>query len=750
MSVRRRGPRAVARCRAAAQRPLIDGRASPADRRARAGRASLFLALGLLALLPAGPLHAQAATGSVAGRVTAEGDSAVIGATVLVDGTLLSAITDRAGGYRITGLPPGHYTLHVVAMGYGGASHANVAVAGGATSRVDFSLATSPVELPGVIVTASRGTQQPGASPASVAVITQKDITQRDITQLSQALPFASGVTYAGGTLDIRGAAGYAQGVGGRVLLMLDGHPLLTGDTGEADFDALPVMGVQRIEIVKGPYSALYGSNALGGVVNIITSPIPDQSHTVFRAHMGAYDVPSQYSFASGLLSFQGLEVQHSLRIGDVGLRLFGDRDTNDGFTQNGRISRWLFRTEVSTPLFGAAPSSFYVIGAQEDVGEFFTWRSADERYEVPADAVGDWYRNGWLNFGATLNLLTHASALLRVSPYVYYDAVRNHFHDNHDYHEATRAGSSIQLSLVPGAGQSLTLGGEGAYNTVHSNILGTPVVRDYALFAQDEIHLDPRLELSVGARFDDHAVTPGHVNKQLSPKLGAVYHATSSLSLRASLSHAFRAPSPVEQFVSTTEYGVQVVPNPDLGPETVTAGELGATADLGRLWLDGAVFQSHYDGLIQPAPVSGRYFVYQFQNVARARITGTDMEARIDVVPRLLGLDLTYMYLDTRDLNANQPLPYRSNHTATGTVTVLGGLVNLDLQFRSRVQRVLQFPLDPRGATTLLGLRLAYMTHGILLQGKISNLLNQQYVDVQERLPGAPRSFMVSISSGM
>jgi outer membrane receptor protein involved in Fe transport len=695
------------------------------------------------------PVAAQAGTGTVAGRVTAAGDTAITGATVLVDGTLLNAVTNSRGIYRIAGLAPGRYTLRIAAMGYTAALRRDVEVTADQTVEVDFSLSASPFALPGVIVTASRETQQISESPASVSVISRKDLTQRDVTQLNQALPYAAGVTYQGGTLDIRGAAGLSGGVGSRVLLMLDGHPLITGDTGELDFDILPVLGVSRVEIVKGPYSALYGSNALGGVVNVVTSPIPDRSRTIFRTHAGAYDIPSRYRFTNSLLNFQGLEIQHSMHLGDVGLRLYGDRDETDGFTQNGHTSRWLFRMETSAPLFGAAPSSFYVIGAQEDVGENFGWRSAQDRFEVPPDAVGDWYRIGWLDFGATLNALTRASTLLRFAPYLYYDAVRNHFHDNKHYHRGARGGSSVQLSLQRGS-HSLTLGADAAYSIVWSDLIGTPKLRDYALFAQDVIKPSRRIRASVGVRFDDHSVTPGRVDTQLSPKLGVVYHVNPNVSLRASLSRAFRAPSPVEQFVSTTQYGVLVVPNPDLHPETVTAGEIGATADLGRLWVDGAVFQSRFDALIQPGPVPGRLFVFQFQNVSRARVTGVDLETRFDLVPRWLGLDATYMYLDPLDMTLDQPLPYRSAHTATGTLTVLNGLVNVDLQYRSRVERVLQYPLDPRGSTTLVGLRMAYEIGDLLLQAKVSNLFQESYVDLQERFPGAPRSFTLTLSRGL
>ncbi len=718
----------------------------------RALTRAVAVGLALVALLPV-CARGQGAqpSGVLAGTVTgAPGDSGLARATIFVQGTLLRTLTDARGAYRIR-VPPGTYTVRAAALGFAAATQAGVHVSPGDSARADFALERQVVALPGLVVTASREEQQRSESPASIAVIPQADLSRRSVVTLAQALPYASGATYAGGQFDIRGAAGLSGGVGSRVLLLLDGHPILTGDTGELDFEALPVLGVQRIEIVKGPYSALYGSNALGGVINIVTSPVPDRAELTARAYLGAYDIPAQDRFRSGAPLTRGLELEQSLPLGAMDGRVFLGRVSDDGFTQNGQSSRWLARTELALPGPRGRTSSLYAIWSQEDIGEFFGWRSSDHRLEVPVEAVGDWYRNDWLNLGATVNVFARAASSLRLDPYLYYDAVQNHFHDNTDYHRANRVGSTAQLTVLPVAGQSLTMGGEAAYTTVTSNILGRPKLTDLALFAQDEATLRRALKLSLGARLDRHAVEPGAHEAQLSPKLGVVYTAGPALSLRLSASRGFRAPSPVEQFVSTVQYGVQVVPNPDLRAEHVSAAELGATASPARrLWLDAAVFLSEYRDLIQPAPVPGQFFVFQFRNVDRARVRGLDTETRVALVPDLLSLDATYMYLDTRDLLTGAALPYRSRHTGTASLEVLQGLLALDLQYRSRIEQVLQYPLDPRGATTLLGFRAAYRLQGILVQLRASNLLQARYVELQERFPGAPRSVLVMLSHGI
>ncbi len=717
----------------------------------RYGRVGRRLAGALLlgSLLPTAA--AAQAVGVVAGSVRAvPGDSALGRISVVVEGTLLRGLTDAAGHSRIR-VPPGHYTVRAAGLGYAADSRVDVRVEAGDTARVDFALERQVVALADLVVTANRDEQQRSESPASIAVLPEAELRQRSVVTLAQALPYASGATYAAGQFDIRGAAGLSAGVGSRVLLLLDGHPILTGDTGELDFEALPVLGVQRIEIVKGPYSALYGSNALGGVINIITSPVPDRAQMAARAYLGAYDIPSTDRFSGHTPLTRGLEVEQSVPLGDAGGRFFLGRVRDDGYTQNGESSRWVARAEVSLPGPEGRQSSLYAIWSQEDIGEFFGWRAPDHRLEVPANMVGDWYRNDWLNLGATVNVFTRASASLRFDPYLYYDAVRNHFHDNGDYHNANRMGSTVQLALLPGAGQSLTLGGEAAYTLVKSSLISNPRLADFALFAQDEATLGRRLKISAGARFDDHRVWPGREQAQLSPKLGLVYQAKPGLSLRLSGSRGFRSASPVEQFVQTVQFGVRVVPNPDIRAEHVTAGEIGATvAPTRRLWLDGALFLSRYRDLIQPAPVLGQLFEFQFRNVDRARIRGTDIEARFAAVPDVLSLDATYMYLDTRDLLTGNALPYRSAHTATATLELLQGLAAVDLQYRSRVEQVLQYPLDPRGSATILGLRGAYLLRGSLVQLRVSNLLQAKYVDLQERFPGAPRSVLLMISRGV
>ncbi|MGH7537124.1 MAG: TonB-dependent receptor, partial [Gemmatimonadales bacterium] len=276
----------------------------------------------------------------------------------------------------------------ILAIGYAGDSLIDLAVTSGAQHDIAMTLWPTPIGLADVVVTATRAPERAGESGASVSVLSNRELVQRNVTTLDQALAYEPGVTFNAGQMDIRGSSGIARGVGSRVLLLLDGHPILSGDGGEIDFESLPLLDVNRVEVVKGAYTALYGSNAVGGVVTVLTAPVGGRPQTVLRAHYGAFQVPDRHRFTDGTLAFAGLGVQHSRRVGKLGARLFLGRESNDGFQENGESRRWLVRGKLSAPPASAHPWDVYALWVRERDGQFFTWRSDSQPYQVSPDAA--------------------------------------------------------------------------------------------------------------------------------------------------------------------------------------------------------------------------------------------------------------------------------------------------------------------------------------------------------------------------
>ena len=113
----------------------------------------------------------------------------------------------------------------------------------------------------------------------------------------------------------------------------------------------------------------------------------------------------------------------------------------------------------------------------------------------------------------------------------------------------------------------------------MRSNFLGEPAITDFAGFAQDEIRLGERLKGTIGLRADFHSATDAESETTLNPKDEPGVRAGATTNLRASMARGYRAPSAIEQFVSTRQYGFQVIPNPDLRGEHAWSGEVGITA---------------------------------------------------------------------------------------------------------------------------------------------------------------------------
>jgi iron complex outermembrane receptor protein len=708
----------------------------------------------LAAALAAGPrLVAQqpAAKGAIHGVVTDRGtDSVMAGAHVLLVGTPLATMTGEHGEFTLAGLSPGRYTLRVLSLGYAPAVQTGVVVAAGATLELRIALDAVALQLSGIDVTATGSAQQLGESPVSVAIQDRADIIAHSAIEVQDALPFVPGIDMNHGEVDIRGASGVSEGVGSRVLMLLDGHPVLTGDGGEIDYEALPILDLDRVEVVKGSQSALYGSAAMGGVVNLITTPIGERPASALKAHFGVYDQPSEFRYGAGRPDYFGLDVQHSRQIGPVGLRLALGSERSDGYTQNGESTRWLLRAKVASLPGSTHPWDGYLVFSDLDHGQFSSWRSPAEPYQVPDTALGDWNHNVHVLVGGRYAALTGSSALLRIEPSVTYTAVRDHMHDSNNWHNSARSGVNTLLVFNPGSEHAVTFGLDVAGTALSSSYYGKKWTTDAAPYAQEEWELAPALHATAGLRFDYHHVDGGQAEHTVNPKLGLAWSPEGPVSLRASLGRGYRAPSAIEQFVRTAQQGVQVLPNPDLHGETAWSGEFGGTATLGRLWLDGSVFQSWYRDLIGPAGVSGQLLAFSFQNVERAVVRGVDATAKLSVAARRVDLSLNYLYLDTRDDSTGLALPYRSRHTATASVDLLGGLAGVDVRYRSRLEQVLLYPLDPRGDITLVDLRLGFRVRGVVFLAKISNLLQARYVDVLERNEGAPRSLLVTGMTGL
>ena len=143
--------------------------------------------------------------------------------------------------------------------------------------------------------------------------------------------------------VNIRGSSGYSRGVGSRVLILIDGLPYITGDTGEIPWKTVPMFQIDRIEVVKGAGSALDGSSALGGVINVITKEMGETPEIRFRLFQGLYARPkyAEWNWSPNARFNSGGFVSYSNRVGSFGYLVSVSRMVDDSYRENDVYHRW-------------------------------------------------------------------------------------------------------------------------------------------------------------------------------------------------------------------------------------------------------------------------------------------------------------------------------------------------------------------------------------------------------------------------
>lgn len=288
-----------------------------------------FLFITLFTFLSFGFVSAQTAT--LTGSVTYGGDNTPLhDATVQIVQLKQNTVTDDSGNYRFENVPAGRYTILVHIEGFADASKI-VDVAASGTSAIDFKLQISSLKEE-VTVTSSGTEQSVFDSFQTVNSVGATRITEKAATSLGEVLESETGVakrSFGPGTARpvIRGFDG------DRVLVLQDGTR--SGSVGSQSGDhgeTVDPMSAERIEVVKGPATLLYGSNAIGGVVNVINND-ENEKHEGFRGNLTGIGgtIDRQLGFSGGL----EYGVNNWLFRGNTSFQRTGDYDTPLGRVQN-------------------------------------------------------------------------------------------------------------------------------------------------------------------------------------------------------------------------------------------------------------------------------------------------------------------------------------------------------------------------------------------------------------------------------
>lgn len=691
------------------------------------------------ALLIATPAAAQQ-TGTIVGTVRDTAGAPVAGAKVEAVGAAFT-LTGEDGRFRLQQVPAGLAHLRVAAFAFR-LDSTDVTVPAGDSVIWNVTLKGGVFYLPGLVVTAGKRPESLENVAASVDVLSDTAIARRAVNTVDEAVNRVPGVQFINGQVNIRGSSGFEQGLGARVLLLVDGVPMNEADRAGIDWDLVPVDDAERIEIVKGAGSSLYGSAALGGVVNIITRDIPEGIHGRVRFFGGGFANPpdSLWKFRN----FTGMQGGGSLT------GSFGTDQVRGALTVGGRHSDG-YRQQDASDYLQVAGRGEWLPDPVTHVRFTGTW--ATHQYQVPlawcgpnqcANMRGLAYQpflvdtadsgnhtrsdHGYLTATVTRTPDENTTWMGRAS------WLRTHFTDfqkaGDDFAVADRFGAEGRIVTTPSPDQTVTVGGELTDNQVTSDIFGNHTQEQFAAYGEAE-RVVGKIRLTAGVRADFLADDGAGLSAVISPRVAAVLPSTLGI-WRASVGRGFRAASMGEKFVTTPVPPFEVVPNPSLHAETAWTGEIGNTAVI-TPWLstNTAIFYTRATDYISPELVGDSI---QFQNVQRARLAGVDVSLVASPFTPRLTTSVAYTYLDAWELATDstpgRPLAFRPRHLVTLSADYAVGpaSVGADFRYSSRFERVELYETDSRVAAKTLDLRAGWRFGQFDVRLLATNALNYIY----------------------
>ncbi len=626
--------------------------------------------------------------------LSAEDSSAIAGATVMLQSrgatkqVRTGTLSGIDGRFLLEKIPAGSYRISITMIGYRRLVD-SVSVEALRGKFLRYYLTPSPVQAAQVVVTASKRKQLISDVPASVNIVTAASMERRNVISLDDALRYVPGVNFTQDQVNIRGSSGYARGIGSRVLLLIDGIPLLSGDTGQAIWESIPISEIDHVEVVKGAGSSLYGSSALGGVIDVITKNNVDVNSTGVRLYGGFYQQPtySQWRWSPHARYFQGASITHSqpIGLGDFGVTASLSYKRDDGYIQNDSFKR--LNLYVKTAGTIGRNQSLKIFGDMfsQHSGNFLYWEDINHALQPAGSALGQWVNSLRANLSGIYTHVLSDEFLYIIRGSYYF----NHWYDNFgntptgigDTSASSTGYLEFQGTWNAGPSTVLTFGADGQLDFIYSNSFTNKRSNSGALYLQGEQRFG-RLHATAGARYDYERIEGKSAFNQFNPKFGLVYDLGKGVSLRGSIGTGFRAPSIGETYASIQSGGVAIVPNPGLLPERSLSEELGARFPVWYYGLvDAALFQSDYWNMIEPEFNNSGQIM--FQNVTRARIQGYEIDATSDLGSNFLTLKASYTYISPLDLTTHSLLKYRSRELFYVSADFQKSIYRASLDFR-------------------------------------------------------------------
>lgn len=484
--------------------------------------------------------------------------------TVFLKGTTIGTTTDASGHYYLKNLPEGKHTVVMKFMGYK-TIETPVVTKRGKTIEINFDAEEEAMQLDGVVVSANRNETTRRMAPSLVSVLDSKTFETANAVSLADGLNFQPGIRVENNCQNcgfqqvrINGLEGpYTQ-------LLIDSRPIFSALTGVYGLEQIPANMIERVEIMRGGGSALFGSSAIAGTINIITKePLRNSAQLSHSLMMVGGSSPDNNTTLNASLITDDQK---------AGIYLFGqsrhrsayDHD-GDGFSELGKIeARTLgFRSYLKTSTYSKLGFEFH------NISEFR--RGGDQINRPPHEALVAEQTDHTINGGGLKYDFFSKDLKHRFNSYASAQHTkRSSYYGTNKNLDAY--GRTTDMTFVGGAQYSyewdrllfmpaqFTGGLEYNFDELKDDMLGYNRTVDQtihigSMFLQNEWRTK-RWSFLVGGRFDKHSL----INHMIfSPRANVRYNPTENINLRASYSSGFRAPQAFDEDLHVAAVGGEV-----------------------------------------------------------------------------------------------------------------------------------------------------------------------------------------------
>lgn len=611
-----------------------------------------------------------------------------------------------------------------------------------------------------VVCTVSKMPQPVTEAPAGVDVISAVDIKNLGLRTLADALRLMNGMDVT----DAITTNGFSmRGLNGRLspnttLVLLDGHPFNEVISGTVDPNCVPLAAVERIEVVRGPGSCLYGTNAMTGVINIITKSPGQVQGVLVNAAAGTREtatrragdrVETNREEITGGYAWDGngilLSNWHYADASAGGGKISANDDRDDASWFGKFIHKDLtvvasrYRSLISDPGMSVIPSTQNHIDYSRD------FLAADYSRQVS--------RNVTLSARAHAMKAYQTNTIEDIDPWTM--TVVNILDNNYT---GERVGIEAQATAAISGKNRLVIGVESRHDKSDAAALsGNKQIITNAAYLEDEFRPFDALILSAGARLDKADV----YTEKLSPRASAVYKLTDATTLKASYGEAFRAPAFTELYEDDWAYNhnLHVVGNADLKPESIQTEEVGVmhafarnlhvTLNVHRTRMQDGIVMGLNQLIPDTNPLNPYGFIEEdkYFNNSEFEVVGGEigMKWRAPYVEA----GVNYAYQDARDTKNDIPLNYAPKNKASLqlTIDIARGLQlsSLSYYMSDSLNHTMLWPT--RDAIFITNARISWAVNDAFdVAVGAYNLTDKQYYEIP-RLPLAGRTIYAEAS---